>query len=178
MGIEAGHLINEVIQSGSQVLDNFSNEPSGSCRCRKIKGEGGPADWYLPYLASKIAKPKLILQGNILAHNLGESFNLRPEHIQVFTCPINLFASAIERVHELYYSHEQETSNTENSQRLRDTNSRQGRRIQGAEEGGRAYGERLRDSQPPGEGLAQTKLSPSPDSSIAKHTHSGSLEDA
>jgi hypothetical protein len=110
-----------------------------------------------------------------------KGLNLPLEFVQMFVRPRQLQPGIFQRViHELYskYAEENRQANTKNSQGLRNTNSHQGRRVQGAEEGGGAYRERLRDYQPPGEGLAQTELSPSPDSSISRHTRSGSLEDA
>ena len=142
-------------------------------------GQGWDTDKFTVNLPDLLSCIRVNITDDGIWLALSEQFNISTQFTVVHLTPCYLDPDTAEFLHMLYSNYErQETQDSENTQRVRDTDSDQGRRTQGAEEGGRAYRERLRDSQPPGEGLAQTELSPSPDSSTAKHTRLGSPEDA
>jgi len=99
LGVEAGQLIDKVLQGFPQALDGLPDEPAGPRRSRKINWETGGANRYLPLLPLDIDVPLLILQGNVIGYHFDEGLNLGPESVQVFPCPVNLLISAIERLH-------------------------------------------------------------------------------
>ena len=161
-------LPSQMIESGTEIIEDITNHREGRWL------DGLPFDF--PDLVTRV---RVKLTNDSIWWDSPELVELGFELLQVFTGPCYLDPDTFEFLHMLYSHHErEETQDSENFQRLRDTDPDQGRRIQGAAEGGRAYRERLRDPQPPGEGLAQTGKSLRSDSSISKHTHSGSLEDA
>ncbi len=101
LGIEAGQRINEVIKSGSEVIDYFADKNAELLR---------HGDWTTSDIADinelipfNRAPYTLVINRNtiylILAKGLNPSFQVT----EVFTCPIDPLISAIQRVHMLYY---------------------------------------------------------------------------
>ena len=161
-------LLNQIVESGPEIVQNLTDSD------RPLYGDIRGLTAKYPNLMPGLW---LNLFGDELTLGFSEDIDLTVQRTQLLIRPIELGVDSIECDH-VYSSYGEETKDSENSQGLRDTDSYQGRRIQGSEEGGGANREELRDSQPPGEGLAQTGTSLRSDSSISKHTHSGSLEDA
>ena len=99
LGIEAGQLINQVVQGFPQVLYGVSDEPANPQRSGTVNWEAGGAERHFHLSSSDIHDSLLILQGNVISYRFSEGLNLRSESVQVFPCPVNLLVSAIQRLH-------------------------------------------------------------------------------
>ena len=111
---------------------------------------------------------------------IGESIHFSLEFVQMFVRPIQLEPGILQwMAHTLYSNGEEERRpfhDPENSSRARDSRAHKGRVRDGLRQGGEA-GEEITDS-PPEEGLTRTSPDHHPDGCTARHTHSGSPEDA
>lgn len=100
LGIEAGQLINEVIESSPKVIDDFADKNAEFFR----NGDWATSDIAgINELMFDMVPYTLIINGNtinlILAKDLNPSFQVT----EVFACPIDPLISAVQRVHTLYY---------------------------------------------------------------------------
>jgi hypothetical protein len=112
------------------------------------------AEWHRRYIleaADLLSRLVIDIAGNDIGIEVLDGQELSVQHLDMFTGPVILNARTVEGSHAKALREE----NSKDSKGLRDTDSYQGRRIQGSEKGGGAYREELRDSQPPGEGLTQ-----------------------
>ena len=103
-GIEASQVINQVIQSGSQIVDDLPNEKTD--------------DWWYgfdidreyhstashPFLSTiwQSGDYWLTLNDNTIVYCLEDGINSTVQIRQVYTCPSNPLIRAIERLHLLY----------------------------------------------------------------------------
>jgi len=179
LGLKAGQLIAQVVQGFSQGLYDFPNEPPSPWRCREIDREGGSSNWHNQLFPLDFNKPLLVIQRDVIGYDFGEGLDLRNKGVQVFPCPFNLFISAIERLHMLYSTQEQESgckrTQTENTQGARNSRTHTGRVRAQSKKGCQA---RQITSESPEEVASGTSPGPHCGGCIAKHTHLGSLEDA
>jgi hypothetical protein len=103
LGIEAGQLINKVIQSGTEIIDNFAYDDTtyswgefwGESKDKKGNGTSPSLSLGRRY--------KLCLFGSTLEILLEKDIDSLFQIQQVFTCPIDPLISAIQRMHMLYY---------------------------------------------------------------------------
>jgi hypothetical protein len=103
LGIEAGQLINKVIESGTEVIDDFAYDNTtyswgefwGESKDKIGNGTNPSISLSRPY--------KLCLLGSTLEILLEKDINSLFQIQQVFTCPKDPLISAIQRVHTLYY---------------------------------------------------------------------------
>ena len=102
LGIKASHLINEEIKGNTQVLDDLAYQSRGSRWSGEIGGCSKAPNGDFSDFTPNINHSLLILQGDSITHNFCEVFNLRPEQVQVFPCPVNLLTRAIKRMHDVY----------------------------------------------------------------------------
>ena len=109
LGVKAYQLISQIFKGLSQGLYDFPDEPACLERGWAINGEASSSNRNKQMATIDFDEPSLILQGDTIGYFFSESVNLRLESIQVFPCPINLFVSAIQRVHMLYYPYGEES---------------------------------------------------------------------
>jgi len=103
LGIEAGQLIDKVIESGTQVIDDFAYDDTtyswgefwGESKNKIGNGTSPPLSFRRPY--------KLCLFGSTLEILLEKDTDSLFQVQEVFTCPKDPLISAIQRVHTLYY---------------------------------------------------------------------------
>jgi hypothetical protein len=101
LGIEAGQLINKVIESRTKIIDNFAYDDTTYSwgefwgEFEDKKGNRTSTSLRRPY--------KLCLFGStleiLLEKDIGSLFQIQ----QVLTCPKDPLMSAIQRLHTLYY---------------------------------------------------------------------------
>lgn len=162
-------LLNQMVESRTEIVENLTDSD------RPFYGDIWGLTTKYPNLLPGLW---LNLFGDEMTLGFSDEIDIAVQRTQLLMRPVELGVDSDECCH-VYSSYGVEIKDPKNTQGIRDTDSCQGRGIQGSEKGGGAYREgQIRDSQPPGEGLAQTEKSLHSDSSISKHTHSGSLEDA
>lgn len=112
LGIQAGKLINEILQGSPKVLYNVSDESANSQRGFNL-GHGSPANRYFAPLPPYGGDAHLIIQGNAITYLLGKAPDQGLQSIQVFMCPIDPLISAIQRVHSRTISEDKPASQSE-----------------------------------------------------------------
>jgi len=177
-GIETCQLINEIIQGGSQIIDNFAykyGENIGDGFCTHGHLPNTKAD---PLSIFREGQFWIFINGNIITHFLAEGANPTIQIRQVFACPINPFISAIELMHDMLYSTygRQENGQTKDSSRVRDTHPKEKGRVRRTRKGDETD-QALSSPPPPEEVKSRTAPYHHHGGYTAKHTHSGSLED-
>ena len=103
LGIEAGQLINKVIESSTEIIDNFAYDDT-TYNWGEFWGESKNkiGDGTSPFLSPN--RPyKLCLFGSTLEILLEKDIDSLFQIQQVFACPKDPLISAIQRVHTLYY---------------------------------------------------------------------------
>ena len=184
MGIEAGKLIDQVIQSTPQIAGNFSDQPTESQWGGLIDERGRRPEGSASLLPVNSDDAFLIIERDTISHNLCEIFNVGPETIQVFPCPTDLLIRAIERVHQDVYSEyerkEQAQAHTKDAEGVRDTDPD----ARGLREGARRGSEANKQASRAITGAQLEAVASQKSAShhrggyTAKRTRSSSLEDA
>ena len=102
LGIKAGQLINEVIESGTQVIDNFANKDTKPKRL--VRGWDFNDSKSSPFFPNwRSQSYSLCLYHNTIQLLLADNINPMLQVNQVFACPTDPLISAIQRVHMLYF---------------------------------------------------------------------------
>jgi len=106
--IEAREFINQVLQGGSEVLDDIAKDSAEPQWSRLInKGAEGPVR-NLTEHALDDDLPLLVIEGHSISYDLGKLPNEGLERVQVLTCPVNPLVSAIQRMHEVSSTYERQ----------------------------------------------------------------------
>lgn len=98
--IEAGQLIDEIIESGAKVVDDFTNKNAESLRYGNRTASDIPdIDELTPFDG---APNTSVINGHAICLVLAEEVNPSFELIEMLACPIDALISAIQRLHTLY----------------------------------------------------------------------------
>ena len=101
LGIVAGEFIDQILQCGPQVLNNFPNKPTKPWRGRSAEARR-PTNGHLTETPIYNNGSVLILKGNAISYNLTEVPNLRLKVLQAFACPNDSLIRAFQSVHESF----------------------------------------------------------------------------
>jgi len=101
LGIEAGQLINEVIESSPKVIDDFADKDAEFFRNRDwASSDIADINEFTPFDRTPYT---LIINGNTINIMLAKDLNPSFQITEVFACPIDPLINAIQGVHTLYY---------------------------------------------------------------------------